>query len=150
MKYAQSSKWRHQNNITDVVLLTLLLTFNMFHFSLSIHYFLVFQMTLCVCLQFPANIFLFKVKNRNRKRCEIRSKLTIKIPERRQWRCSGVFIVNFRHISYLSLVFQLLNLNRRLFSGMTNLNIVSEMLEWRFQKFSQHYQHYFKVLYRRY
>ena len=34
---------------------------------------------------FPANIYLFKVNNRNtRKRCEIYSKLTIKIPERRQ------------------------------------------------------------------
>ena len=34
-----------------------------------------------------AGIFLLKVNNRNtRKRCEICSKLTIKIPERRQWR----------------------------------------------------------------
>ena len=33
---------------------------------------------------FPANIYLFKVNNRNtRKRCEICSKLTIKTPERR-------------------------------------------------------------------
>ena len=32
----------------------------------------------------PTNIYLFKVKNRNtRKRCEIRSKLTIKTPKRR-------------------------------------------------------------------
>ena len=32
---------------------------------------------------FPANIFLFKVNNRNtRKKCEIFSKLTIKTPER--------------------------------------------------------------------
>ena len=32
----------------------------------------------------PANIYLFKVNNRNtRKRCEIFSKFTIKIPERR-------------------------------------------------------------------
>ena len=35
---------------------------------------------------FPANIYLFKVNNRNtRKRCEICSKLTIKTPERRHW-----------------------------------------------------------------
>ena len=34
---------------------------------------------------YPANIYLFKVNNRDiRKRCEICSKLTIKIPERRQ------------------------------------------------------------------
>ena len=29
------------------------------------------------------------------------TKLTIKTPERRQWRRSGVFIVNFEHISHL-------------------------------------------------
>ena len=35
--------------------------------------------------RFPANIYLFKVSNRNtRKRCEICSKLTVKTPERRQ------------------------------------------------------------------
>ena len=34
--------------------------------------------------EFPANIYVFKVKKRNRKWCEIYSKLTIKIPERRQ------------------------------------------------------------------
>ena len=38
-------------------------------------------------------------------------KLTIKTPERRQWRLSGVFIVNFEHISHLVLVFILLTLN---------------------------------------
>ena len=31
--------------------------------------------------------------------------LTIKTPERRQWRLSGVFIVNFKHILHLVLVF---------------------------------------------
>ena len=36
-------------------------------------------------LSHPANIYLFKVNNRNtRKRCETCSKLTIKTPERRQ------------------------------------------------------------------
>ena len=50
---------------------------------------------------FPANIYLFKVDNIiTRKRYEICSKLTIKTPERRQWRRSGVFIVNFEHISH--------------------------------------------------
>ena len=50
----------------------------------------------------PANIYLSKVYNRiARKRCEICSKLTIKVPERRH---SGVFIVNFEHISHLFLV----------------------------------------------
>ena len=61
----------------------------------------------------PAGIYLFKVNNRNtRTRCEICSKLTINTPERRQWRHSGVFIVNFEHISHLALVFLLLTLSR--------------------------------------
>ena len=42
---------------------------------------------------FPAGIYLLKVNNRNTiTRCEICSKLTIKIPERR------VSIVNFEHV----------------------------------------------------
>ena len=50
-------------------------------------------------------IFLLKVNNRNtRTRCEICSKLTTKTPERRHWCRSGVFIVNFKHISHLVLV----------------------------------------------
>ena len=61
---------------------------------------------------FPAGIYLLKVTNRNtRTRCEICSKLTMKTPERRQWRRSGVFIANFEHISHLVLVFLLLTLN---------------------------------------
>ena len=57
----------------------------------------------------PSGIYLFKVNNRNtRARCEICSKLTRKTPERRQWRRSGVFIVNFERISHLVLVFLLL------------------------------------------
>ena len=52
---------------------------------------------------------MFKVNNRAaRTRCEICSKLTIKTPERR----SGVFIVNFEHISHRFLVFLLLTLSR--------------------------------------
>ena len=47
----------------------------------------------------------------DRTRCEICSKLTIKTPERRYWRRSGVF-VNFEHISQLVLVFLLLTLSR--------------------------------------
>ena len=61
----------------------------------------------------PAGNYMFKVNNRNaRTRCEICSKLTIKTPERRHWRRSDVFIVNFEHISHLVLVFLLLTLNR--------------------------------------
>ena len=49
----------------------------------------------------PANTYLFKVNNRNsKKKCEICSKLTIKMVEQH----SGVFIVNVEHISHLFLV----------------------------------------------
>ena len=41
-----------------------------------------------------ANIYLFKINRNTRKRCEVCSKLTIKAPERRQWRRSDVFTVN--------------------------------------------------------
>ena len=59
---------------------------------------------------YPAGNYMFKVNNRNtRTRREICSKLTIKIPEQRR---SGIFIVNFEHISYLVLVFLLLTLSR--------------------------------------
>ena len=61
----------------------------------------------------PAGIYLLKVNNRNtRTRYEICSKLTINTPERRHWRRSGVFIVNFEHISHLVPVFLLLTLNK--------------------------------------
>ena len=42
------------------------------------------------------------------------SKLTIKTPKRRQWRLSGVFIVNFKRILQLVLVLLLLTLNTQL------------------------------------
>ena len=61
----------------------------------------------------PTNIYLFKVNNGNfGKLCEICSKLTMKTPERRHWLRSGVFIVNFGHISHLFLIFLLLTLNK--------------------------------------
>ena len=51
----------------------------------------------------PGGIYLLKVDNRNsRQRSEICSKLTI---------CSGIFIVNFEHVSHLVLVFLLITLN---------------------------------------
>ena len=61
---------------------------------------------------YPAGIYLLKINNKNsRTRCEICLKLTIKTPKRRQCRHSGVFMVNFEHISHLALVFLLLTLN---------------------------------------
>ena len=60
----------------------------------------------------PNRQILLKVNNRNtRTRCEICSKLTIKTSERRHWRLSGVFIVDFEHISHLVLVFLKLTLS---------------------------------------
>ena len=45
-----------------------------------------------------SNIYLSKVSNRDtRRRCEVCLKLTMKTPER----LSGVFVVNFEHISFL-------------------------------------------------
>ena len=64
-------------------------------------------------LKRPNNNLMLKVNNKNiRTRCKICSKLTIKTPEQRQWRRSGVFIVNFEHILHLALVFLLLTLNK--------------------------------------
>ena len=52
---------------------------------------------------YPAGIYLLKVNLRNtRKSCKICSKLTIKKPEQQQWCRSGVFIVNFEHISRIT------------------------------------------------
>ena len=58
---------------------------------------------------------MFKVNNRKTQtRCEICPKLTIKIPEQRR---SGIFIVNFEHISHLVQVFLLLTLSRLIPAG---------------------------------
>ena len=58
---------------------------------------------------YPAGIYLLKVNNRNtRTRCEIRCDAK---------RRSGVFIVNFEHISHLVPVFLLLTLNMQLPAG---------------------------------
>ena len=57
-------------------------------------------------------IYLLKVNNRNsRTKCEICSKLSIMLLERRHWRRLGDFNVNFGHISHLVLVFLLLTMN---------------------------------------
>ena len=59
-------------------------------------------------LSITAGIYLPKVNNKNaRTMCEICSKLTIKTPESRQWRRSGVYIVNFANIPHPILVFLL-------------------------------------------
>ena len=101
-----------------VLLITAKLTMKMvFYFYSMSNFFLLSQERVPVYLALrtpiPANIYLFKVNNGNiRKRCEICSKLTIKTPERCQWRCSAVFIVNFERISHFFLVFPLLPWNK--------------------------------------
>ena len=55
--------------------------------------------------------YMFEVNNRNTMaRCKICSKLVIMKSERHHWFRSGVFIVNFEHISHFFLVFLLLTL----------------------------------------
>ena len=54
----------------------------------------------------PAGNYILKLNNKStRTRCEICSKLTIKTLERRRWRRSDVFIVNFEQISPSVVVF---------------------------------------------
>ena len=63
-------------------------------------------------------IYLFKVNNgHTRTMCQICSELTIKKRERRQWRRSGVFNVNYEQISQIVLVFPLLTLNKKTPAG---------------------------------
>ena len=58
---------------------------------------------------FAAGIYLVQVNNDNtRTMCEICSNLTIKSPERRYWRRSGVFNINFQQISHIILLLSLL------------------------------------------
>ena len=65
------------------------------------------------------NIYLFKVSNIDT-RYEICSNLTIKAPERSQWRCPDVFVNNFEHVLHLALVFILLTLSRYFLAGLDN------------------------------
>ena len=61
-------------------------------------------------------MYLFKVNNitleKDATYIQLTIKLTIKTPERCQWRRSGIFIVNFEHISHTFLVFLLLTLKK--------------------------------------
>ena len=74
---------------------------------------LILKFSIILLDTFPAGNYMIKVNNENaRTRCGISSKLTIKTPERRQRRPSGVFIVKLEHVSYLVLVFLFLALSR--------------------------------------
>ena len=96
------------------LLIKLMVAFHPFHKMLYMWHSIYGQKRLVYA---PAGIYLLKVNNGNiRTICEICSKLTIKTPEQRQlprqWHPSGVFIVNFKHISHIVLVFPLLTLNK--------------------------------------
>ena len=57
--------------------------------------------------------YLFKVNSgKTGTMREICSKLTMKTPERRQYRRFGVLIVNLKQISHMVLMFPLLTLNK--------------------------------------
>ena len=73
---------------------------------------------------FPSWQLLVQSYNRNtRIRREICSKLTIRTPEWRHWRCPGVFIINFEHILHLVLVFLLLTLNMQMAAGLLQISV---------------------------
>ena len=74
-----------------------------------------------------------KVNNRNTRTSEICSKLTIKTPERRHWRRSGVFIVNFEYISNLVLIFLLLTLNthRKEVGGLQSCHVFADSIAFK-------------------
>ena len=70
-------------------------------------------------LAFPANIYLSKINHGNNKSmCNICSKLTIKTPEWRHWRRSGIFIVISQNGSHMVLLFPLLTLNKYMLTGL--------------------------------
>ena len=83
-----------------------------------------FNILQSLCL---ANIFLFKVNNRNtRKRCEICSKLTIKTPERRD-------------VTGVVLVFLLLTLNIfHTFSSVSIVDFKKVNISWVYYGESEH------------
>ena len=79
-----------------------------------------------ISLQTSRNVSLLKGNDRNsREGYNICFKLIIKASKRRQWRRSGVFILNFEYISVIFLVFLLLNLNKQMFFFYTNIYILS-------------------------
>ena len=60
-----------------------------------------------------AGINLFKVNNGNTRRmCNLSSKITIKTSAQGHWRRSDLFIINFKQIAHIFLVFLLLTLNK--------------------------------------
>ena len=74
--------------------------------------------------RFPAAVWVrmfilpsryLRVQRQEWKHADICSKLTIKTPEGRHWRCSGAFIVNSEHNSHIFLVVQMFTVNKQMF-----------------------------------
>ena len=73
------------------------------HFYVTLQYLKAFYVGLLETFV-PANIYLFKVNNRNITAIsKIRSKLTKTTPEKHHWRLYNVFIVNYEQISLVIL-----------------------------------------------
>ena len=72
------------------------------------HLLLTYRTYFCILARLTDTCSISRIETLEKGRCEICSKLTIKTPERHQRHCSGVFIVNFEHISHLFLVLLLL------------------------------------------
>ena len=66
-------------------------------------------------LQIFAVFYLFKFIKENTR--TMRDIYSIKTPEQRHWDRSGVFVVNFKQISYIVLVFQFLALKKEIPAG---------------------------------
>ena len=70
---------------------------------------------LCKTLEFSKSLerkYLLKVNRITRTRCNICSKLTMKIPEQGSLHCSNVFIVKCELVLHPALIFILLTLSR--------------------------------------
>ena len=71
---------------------------------------------------------MFKVNGNTRATCEICLKLT-KAPERRHLCRSGVFIVNFKQISHIVILFPLLALNKQKLARKIGIKIYKKHAE---------------------
>ena len=83
----------------------------------SISWSLAFWQQLSVLLH-SQHLHVTNLTTNNRTKHELCSELTIKTPEQCHWRCCGVFIVNFQHISHLVLVFLLLTWSRLMLAAL--------------------------------
>ena len=91
----------YKDYMVDVFLLLLVLTL----FTIRI-LFWIFTLNKNICLLFRQHLLV-----------ELCSKMTIKIPKWRQWRCSDAFIAKFEHISHNAVVFPLMSLNKYMWTG---------------------------------